>query len=49
MDLIRRTEYNTEKRQPIAIAFMSELSPEYSKMRDLEFALQVSKTKVLDF
>lgn len=49
MDLIRRTEYDTNKQQPIAIAFMNELSPEFNKMQDLEFVLQVSQTKVLDF
>ena len=49
MELIRRTDYDTNKRQPIAIAFMNELSPEFNRMQDLEFVLQVSQTKVLDF
>lgn len=47
MDLIRRTDYNIEKRQPIAIAFMNELSPEFNRMQGLEFVLEVAKTKVL--
>jgi hypothetical protein len=49
MELIQRMDYNTNKRQPTAIAFMNELSPEFNRMQDLEFVLQVSQSKVLDF
>ena len=47
MDLIRRIDYDKNTRQPIAIAFMNELSPNCTKHQELEFVLQVSQTKVL--
>lgn len=47
MDLIRRTDYNTDKRQPIAIAFMNELSRDFNSIQDTNFLRQVVQAKVL--
>jgi hypothetical protein len=46
MDLIRRTDYNTDKSQPIAIAFMNELSRDFNSIQDIEFLRQVVQAKV---
>jgi hypothetical protein len=44
--LIARTNYETTKRETIAVAFMTELASEFKTVKDLEFIQNVAEAKV---
>jgi hypothetical protein len=44
--LIARTNYETTKRETIAVAFMTEVASEFKTVKDLEFIQNVAEAKV---